>query len=105
MKVLKESLSKVGSNRGRKRIWIEGRKLELAGLYAGKKYTLKIDKKERKFLLIPSLNGNLKVSKKKIDHPVIDINSTLVGETFKTEKVKVKIFNDHIEISEALLES
>ena len=105
LKMLKEVISKIGINRGTKRIWCEGKKLNLAGFHAGMNYNLEIDKKNRKLVLTTSENGTYKVSKKRGDVPVLDLTKSWIDEVFRGEKVSIKIYEGRVVITEAFQES
>ena len=63
--------TKIGTNRGRKRIWIEGNNLALNGWQTGEHYT----RHEHKggFVLTKNPSGKLKVAKGKQGRPVLDL--------------------------------
>ena len=70
--------SKIGSNRGAPRLWLEGMKAVLAGFMPGKRFNVRKDVEKQMLVLELSEVGFRVVSRKvkaNKEVPVIDINS------------------------------
>lgn len=63
--------TKIGTNRGRKRIWIEGNNLALNGWQTGDHYTRR--ECDGGFILTKNPSAKLKVAKGKQGRPVLDL--------------------------------
>ena len=96
---------KLGSNRGERRIWIEGKALTEYDWNKGQLYVKEVHEctpaghlAEIK-LFKDSTNGKFKIAGG-VDRPVIDLNGKYVTKTFRGyEKVSVKIYHDAITIN------
>lgn len=78
--------TKIGQNRGRPRLWLEGRKAKAAGFLPGKRFNIRKDDERTMLVLELSECGSRIVSRKlKGDQeiPVIDINSMEVMSMFE----------------------
>lgn len=83
-------IRKRGMNRGRPRIWLEGKILREAGFTRGSKF--KICTHEASLELVLDPEGNRKVSGK-ADKPIIDIMGATLGPLQEVEQVRVT-FNE-----------
>lgn len=89
---------KIGSNRGERRIWIEGKTLSEYGWVKGTPYVKKVYE-DGTIALGKSFQGKFKIAGGE-DRPVIDLNGKYVTATFKGfEKVSVRITESSITIS------
>lgn len=80
--------TKLGMNRGKSRIFLEGTKLVREGYNPGERYDIKADGKQRLVLCV-SEQGRFKISKRTRNgrtHPVIDINRAELAQIFKGVK-------------------
>jgi len=90
---------KLGSNRGERRIWIEGKSLTEYGWVKGTLYHKSIYPCGTIYLLKMPNKGKFKIAGAE-DRPVIDLNGKYVTATFKGfEKVSVRITELSITIS------
>jgi DNA (cytosine-5)-methyltransferase 1 len=100
--LLKESVVKVGERRGISRVWIEGKKLLMAGFSIGRSYEVDINEKSKIVTLRASHHGiadrERKVSKRK-DTPIIDLCRKVLSSIF-SDKACVKIFAGVIVITQ-----
>ena len=91
---------KVGTHRGNKRVWIEGKNLIEAGFLPGKQYATTITEDSIVLNVIRSpIEGikTRKVSNKKGTHPIIDMNSKAIITFFgDNEQCIVSFGNDLI---------
>lgn len=92
--------TKIGTNRGRKRIWIEGNNLALNGWQTGDHYTR--HECDGGFVLTKNPSAKLKVAKGKQGRPVLDLCGGYVERVLgEYEKAVVTICNDKITIKGA----
>ncbi|MFT6903886.1 MAG: DNA (cytosine-5)-methyltransferase 1 [Oleiphilaceae bacterium] len=93
--------SKIGSNKGRKRVWVEGRKIQKEGFIAGLQYTVK--KINGSIVLTLCDEGEYKVSKRTkngYDTPIIDMCSSEILEGFNEgDPLRIQVSNQKIVIS------
>lgn len=93
--------TKLGENRGRKRVYIEGRKLAREGYTAGMKFDLEV--KGTEVLLSASDEGRFTVSKRTRNGdvmPIIDLTTKEIAEVFDgVEMLRVAISKGKIVIS------
>lgn len=78
--------TKIGENRGRPRLWLEGFKAALAGFVPGIRFKIQKDEARTMLVLEPDVHGDRIVSKKLKggkEIPVIDINSSEVLSIFE----------------------
>jgi len=78
--------TKIGQNRGRPRLWLEGRKAKAAGFLPGKRFNIRKDDERTMLVLELSECGSRIVSRKlkgEREIPVIDINSVEVMSMFE----------------------
>lgn len=78
--------TKIGENRGRPRLWLEGFKAALAGFLPGMRFNIRKDEERTMLVLEPNAHGDRIVSKKVKagkEVPVIDINSAEVLSIFE----------------------
>jgi DNA (cytosine-5)-methyltransferase 1 len=84
---------KIGRNRGKSRIWMEGIKLESANFLVGKSISVEFNKSKKIITLSLSKTGSRVVcqrSRKGVVRPIIDLQNAGVGEVFKgVRKIKV----------------
>jgi DNA (cytosine-5)-methyltransferase 1 len=94
--------AKIGENRGRPRLWLEGFKASLAGFLPGIRFSIRKDEKRTMLTLEQDVHGDRIVSRKlKGDKevPVIDINSSEVLSIFEGyEAVRVIVQENRIRI-------
>lgn len=94
--------TRIGAHRGRKRLWLEGRKLERAGIEPGRRFTITWDPETRMINLdFSGTSGDRVVSKRSRngrDLPIIDISADAVEEALGEgiERAKVTISQDQI---------
>ena len=93
--------TKLGENRGNRRIWLEGAKLAREGYEPGRTYDLAMSK--AKVVLTPSPNGKYVISKKTRNGkliPVIDISRSELAELFDgVETLRVLVTKGRIVIT------
>lgn len=86
---------KLGDRRGGKRLWLEGRKLERAGIEPGMRYTVVWDRETHTVLLdFTASEGDRKVSRRKRngrEMPVIDIGSSELEEALGAGLQRAKV--------------
>ena len=93
------SYAKVGTNRGKRRIWIGGKKLNQCGFTHGTKYVSELDLKDFKITLKVAPEGNKKVSGK-AERPVIDLcNNDITTFAARYDKVRIILKDGLIEIT------
>jgi len=88
--------TKISEHRGRRRLWLEGRKLERAGILPGQRFSLTWDEASGKVVLRFSEDGERKVSRREKngrEMPIIDVSSTEIEDAFGAglERAKVSI--------------
>lgn len=90
--------SKLGENRGKKRIWIEGRKLLREGYEVGMKYDVQVE--QGKLQAIPNPLGKYTISKRTRNGqtlPIIDLNLNELAEIFEgVETLRIQLTKDKI---------
>lgn len=91
------SYVKIAEHRGKRRLWLEGRKLARAGFEPGQKFRLTWDPEINKVILTFDEDGNHRVSRKERNGkeiPIIDVLGNqlddLFGEGLERAKVTVK---------------
>lgn len=93
--------SKLGENRGRKRIWIEGRKLQREGYEVGSRYDVVLQ--SNKVQLLPTPKGKYTVSKrtrKGTTLPIIDVTLQELAEIFEgVEMLRIQLTEGKITVS------
>jgi len=103
MKFKQHSYLTVGENKGRKRVWLQGLKLEEAGFTKGVPYRVDYDIDSGFIELSLDEHGNRSVSGRSKDSkvtPIVEIcNSTLIEVTHDAEKVRVDFSVGYIRIS------
>ncbi len=89
--------TKIGTNRGAPRVWIEGIKAKLAGFFPGKRFSARTDAEKKMLILsLADTEGERLVSKRMRgdkEIPIIDINSSellSVFDGFETLRVIVQ---------------
>jgi DNA (cytosine-5)-methyltransferase 1 len=93
-------MSKVGTNRGHRRIWIQGERLRQIGFQPGQAY--RIEKNGTHFVLHLDTNGNRTVTsakKKELTFPIIDLNNKEVDEAYagmETVRIIMRMGEVHI---------
>lgn len=91
-------VKKVGQNRGKPRIWLEGTQTERAGFKPGQRFDITVD--GRTVVLQANPDGSRVVSSKRIgerDNPVIDINSEKLLAVFDgMAAIRVVVKKDQI---------
>lgn len=97
MKVLRQSIVKVGINRGTKRLWLEGKWLHNCGFVKGDHYNVFYGHDE--IILTWASNGSNLVSGKKGDKSVIDLNNASVGKSIPLLHANLVACYRHITIS------
>lgn len=96
--------TKIGAHRGRKRLWLEGRKLERAGIEPGRRFSVSWDPKTHLVSLDFSVaDGDRVVSRRSRngkDLPIIDISADAIEDALGEgiERAKVTIANDRITV-------
>ena len=94
---------KIGSHRGNRRLWIEGRKPESVGFLPGLRYRVEKNDDTKTLVLVLDEAGPRIVSKKRkgdVLFPVIDINSNTVLSVFeKIDAVQMLLQPGRIEFS------
>jgi DNA (cytosine-5)-methyltransferase 1 len=78
----------VGQNRGRSRVWLEGKKLEREGFDVGMKYDVTVN--EGSVVLMLSDDGKYMVSKRTRNgrtSPIIDLTGQVVSDKFEVESL------------------
>ena len=99
--------TKLGENRGRKRLWLEGRRLARAGIVPGQSFELSRVERAGKagtgLVLRFSETGNRKVSRRKRgdqELPVIEVTGEELAETFgDCDRVRVVVRAGEIEVT------
>jgi DNA (cytosine-5)-methyltransferase 1 len=78
-----KSTNKIGTNRGRKRIWLDGKKLAHAGFTGGTRYSFaELPEDYQGLILIKMDGGDRKVTGRPDGKPIIDIVGKVVAEQF-----------------------
>lgn len=101
METIKQTL-KVGTHRGNKRVWMQGKNLEAAGFKVGVLYTTVIVPDDKIVLHVIGdiiMHKTRKVSKKKAGGeiiPVIDMNSKAISKFFAGSDSCTVLFNNDI---------
>lgn len=84
---------KIGTQRGRPRVWLEGNRLALAGFDVARRYTVKVDVEQARVTLTVSEHGDRIVSRKEQGGryvPVIDISNGEALSVFSgLERIRV----------------
>lgn len=88
--------TKIGAHRGRKRLWLEGRKLERAGIEPGRRFSVTWDPANRTVYLNFVQDGDRVVSQRKRGEkqlPIIDVSADAIedalGEGINRAKVTI----------------
>lgn len=93
--------TKLGQNRGKSRIWLEGAKLAREGYEPGDRYDLSVS--ERKVVLEPSSDGQYIISKRTRNgrtNPIIDISRHELADKFENvELLRVAITQGKIVVT------
>lgn len=93
--------SKLGENRGKKRIWIEGRKLLREGYEVGSRYDVELE--QGKVQLRPTPQGKYTISKRTrngVTLPIIDVNLQELSEIFDgVEMLRIQLTKGKIVVS------
>ena len=89
--------TKIGVHRNRKRLWLEGRKLERAGISPGQKFNLVWNRDENQLVLEFATEGERSVSKRMRrgrEMPIIDVSGNIIEDTLgaSIDRAEVKIF-------------
>lgn len=93
----------IGENRGKPRIWIQGRYLEAAGFTRGTPIKIQFQKKGITITPFPESDNHVSGTANRA--PIIDINTAKIIEAFEdTKNVKVAVYQNRITISRALHE-
>lgn len=101
--VIRSAVHKIGKNRDKPRIWIEGKYLEQAGFPKGT--IIKVNFEPNKIIITPG-EGDNTVSGKKDKYPIIDINSKKIAEAFDVERqVRITVWYHRIEITKTFLDT
>lgn len=90
---------KVGTNRGAKRVWLEGKILTQAG-WTAKETRFDISQSDHGLTLTRNDSGARRVSGKG-DKPIIDICGATLGVVQSFERVEIAASFDAIEITQA----
>lgn len=96
-----KGIIKIGNNKGRSRLWIEGTKLKKHGFDPDVKYNLTYDVYNAQIIIAQHPEGSRKVSRRKKDNcPIIDISDMILTQFlqkyFPKDKVVSVIFRDGI---------
>lgn len=96
------SYTKVGENKGRKRLWLEGMRLEAAGFKPGDRFALTLDITARRIILTASPAGDRQVSSRTTKSggrtPIIDVcDSSIERVLGPAGRVRAAIFDGRIE--------
>ena len=92
--------SRIGMNRGKPRLWLQGRKAARSGFAPGSRYTIRRVEQRRMLILALDEDGDRVVSRKikgGREHPVIDINSMQVLAVFDGCE-RVRVISQHLRI-------
>lgn len=93
--------TRIGTHRGKPRIWLEGRKLTREGIEVGSRFDVKVVKDELRLVLNPE--GQFTVSRRTRNNntlPIIDLTMSQVAELFDgVDEVRVSVHNKKIRIS------
>jgi len=82
---------KIGENKGRPRIWFQGKRLESCRMHPGSR--IQVDYSENEIRVYLSESGSRVVSSKK-EQPIIDLSNSRIGEIFKgVDRVRA-VFKD-----------
>jgi len=94
---------KIGTHKGKKRIWFEGQKLAFQGIEPGMQYSLEPDSETHQINIIFKKDGDLTVSRRKNKDnylPVMDIRSDDIQAVFgDAERIRAVIHSDKIVIT------
>lgn len=96
------SYTKVGENRGRKRLWLEGMRLEAAGFKPGDRFALTLDLHSRRIILTASAEGDRQVSSRTTKAgartPIIDVCDASIERVLgPAGRVRAAIYEGRIE--------
>jgi DNA (cytosine-5)-methyltransferase 1 len=86
MSLLAYIVRKIGLNKGRPRVYLDTRAINVAGFESGKTYSRKVDVEQKRITLTLEKNGQFLVSRKEKNGqmiPVIDIHSAEVLSSFE----------------------
>ncbi len=93
--------SKIGEHRGKKRIWLEGRKLDREGYLVGMKYDVQLE--PGKVQLTPNPTGKYTISKRTrngVTLPIIDVSLKELADIFEgVEMLRVQITKGKITVT------
>jgi len=97
------SYTKLGEHRGRKRLWLEGMRLESAGFSAGDRFALTLDLAARRIVLTADKVGDRQVSSRAAKNgartPIIDVcDSALERVLGPSGRVRATLFDGRIEL-------
>ena len=102
-KMIRTSIAKIGNNRDKARIWIQGNYLELAGFSQGT--PIKVDWQKSKIIITKDTSGDRIISGTKNRPPIIDLNTNKIKEIFDKElQVKVTIYFQRIIIEKTKID-
>lgn len=97
------SIKKIGYQRGGRRLWLEGRRLESAGFEPHQRYDIQVDREKKELVLSVSRQGGRLVTRKERDgrvFPIIDICSSAILSLFEgLEQVRVVFDQGTVRIS------
>lgn len=86
--------TKIADHRGKKRLWLEGRKLERAHFVPGTRFSLTWDPETSKVVITPDEEGAHKVSRKERNGkeiPIIDVLGKQIDEMFGEGLARAKV--------------
>ncbi|TLX16345.1 DNA cytosine methyltransferase [Rhizobium sp. MHM7A] len=86
--------TKIADHRGKKRLWLEGRKLERAHFVPGTRFSLTWDPETSKVVITPDEDGAHKVSRKERNGkeiPIIDVLGKQIDEMFGEGLARAKV--------------
>jgi DNA (cytosine-5)-methyltransferase 1 len=105
MAQIRTSVLSIGRNRGKPRLWIEGRFLERAGFAVGRRVTTVFARNKLVILLDDTGDKQVSLSRKAGRYPILDFNCQAIDQAFaRIQHVQVETRSGRIDITPARTE-
>ena len=102
---IRTSVLSIGRNRGKPRLWIEGRFLERAGFAVGRHVSVTFDRNQIAIRLDDAGDKQVSVSRKAGRYPILDFNCQAIEQAFaQVQRVQVETHSGRIDITPARTE-